>query len=104
MRQMTTSWLRRRRQRGAQLGARPDPELREHAVQVRADRAMREVEPLPDLAVGEPVGRELGDLQLLGGELVARLGHAAPAAFPGRAQLPPRVLAPRNAPEGVERV
>jgi hypothetical protein len=38
-------------------------------------------QPLADLAVGEPFGRELRDLQLLFGELIARLGHAPPAAL-----------------------
>jgi hypothetical protein len=32
---------------------------------------MREVEPLADLAVGEALGGELGDLELLGGQAVA---------------------------------
>src|SRR5919198_743747 len=35
----------------AQLTAGSDPELREHPVQVGADRAVREVQPLADLAV-----------------------------------------------------
>src|SRR4029079_10639543 len=60
VRQMTTllgrlltyvAGTRRRRQRGAQLRARRDPELRERPVQVGADRAMREKQALADLAV-----------------------------------------------------
>jgi hypothetical protein len=43
--------LRARRQRRAELGPRSDPELRKHPVQVRADGAMGEVEPLPNLAM-----------------------------------------------------
>src|SRR4051794_24478461 len=65
---------------------------------------MGEVEALPDLAVREPVCRQLRDLQLLGGQLVTCLGDATPAALPGGAQLPPRLLAPRHAAECVERV
>jgi hypothetical protein len=44
-----------------------------------ADGAVREVEPLADLAVGEAFGGELRDLELLGGQLVASLGVSAPA-------------------------
>src|SRR5215207_6259936 len=73
----------RRRQRRAQLSARGDPELREDPVQVRADRAVREKQPLANFAVRQPVRRELGYLQLLRRQLIAGLGHAAPAAFPG---------------------
>ena len=61
-------------------------------------------QPLADLAVREPLGGELGDLQLLGGQLVARLGDAPPAALARRAQLAPRLLAPRCAAERVEGV
>jgi hypothetical protein len=43
---------RARDQRTCKLTTRRDPELREHSVQVRADRAMREVQSLADLAVG----------------------------------------------------
>src|SRR4051794_35110937 len=92
------------RQGGAQLAARRDPELGEHAVQVRADRAMRQEEALADLPVGQALRRELSDLQLLGGQLVAGLGNAMPASLARRAQLAPRLLAPRRAPERVERV
>jgi hypothetical protein len=40
-----------RRDRSAQLAAGGDPELRACAVQVRADRAMGEIQPLADLAI-----------------------------------------------------
>ena len=88
----------------AQLGARRDPELRIHAVQVRADGAVREVELLADLAVREPLARHLRDLQLLRRQLVARVGRAAAAALARRPQLLPRALAPRDDAERVERV
>src|SRR3954447_26194921 len=111
VRQVTTLLgpaLRRRSggggQSDAQLGPRGDPQLWESAVQVRADGAMREVEPLPDLAVREALCRELGDLQLLCGQLVARLRDATPASLAGGAQLASRLLPPRHAAKGVEAV
>src|ERR1700737_4316562 len=73
-----------RRERRAQLSARSDAELREDPVQVGADRAMREVQALADLAVRQPVRRKLGYLQFLRRQLIASLRHAAPATFPGR--------------------
>jgi hypothetical protein len=92
---------RARNQRTAQLTARRDPELREHPVQVRADRAMREVQSLTDRAVRQALCRKLGDLQFLRGELIARLGYVTPAPLARRTQLAPRLLAPRCAPRGV---
>src|SRR4051812_3942121 len=71
------------RERGAHLAARADVELREDAVQVGCDRAVREVEALADLAVGQPVSGELGDLQLLRGEAVASIGVSSAAGFAG---------------------
>src|SRR3954451_3069481 len=80
------------------------PELREDAVQVRADRAMREEQLPADLAVRQALRRELCDLHLLRRQLITRVVHTVPAAFPRRAQLAPRLLPPRAAPECVERV
>src|SRR3954453_10316054 len=71
-----------RRERRVQLSARGDAELGEDAVQVGADRAVREKQALADLAVREAVRGKLGDLQLLRRQLVASLGHPAMAAFP----------------------
>src|SRR5260370_26848179 len=65
---------------------------------------MREVQLLADLAVGQALCRELGDLHFLRGELIARLGDATPAPFAGRTQLAARLLAPRHAAERVESV
>src|SRR4051812_22209223 len=73
------------------------PSLGNTRVQVRADGAMREVEPPADLAVGESLGGELRDLELLRREVVAGLRDPAPAPFAGRAQLTPRLLAPGRA-------
>src|SRR5690242_20706715 len=93
-----------RRQRSAELGARGDPELREDLVQVGADRPMRQEQALADLAVREPLGGELGDLQLLRGQLVARLGCPPPAPLPRCPQLASCLVAPWPASEGVEGV
>src|SRR3954454_21135192 len=92
VRQMTTLGALRvrtsaRRQRGAQLRAGRDPELREHAVEVRADGAVRQVQPLADLAVRQAPRRQLRDLQLLRGELVARFGNPAATALARGTQL-----------------
>jgi Major Facilitator Superfamily len=51
----------------AQLVAVGYPELGERPVQVRADRARREEEPVADLAVGQAIASETDDLALLGG-------------------------------------
>src|SRR5207244_3847840 len=95
---------RARDQCAAQLAARRNPELREHAVQMCADRAMREVEALADLAVREALRRKLGDLQFLRGELIARVWDATSAPLARRTQLAARLLAPRRTPERVEGV
>ena len=98
------SAARARRQRRIQLSARSDPELREDPVQVRADRAVREEQAAGRSRGSTAPRRELGDLQLLRGQLIARLGHAAPAALAGCTQLAPRLLAPRCASERIEGV
>jgi hypothetical protein len=46
---------------------------------VGADRAVRDVEPLADLPVREPLRGELCDLELLGGQLIAGRWIATPA-------------------------
>src|SRR4029079_11422070 len=79
-------------ERVAELGAGGDAELREQAVQVRSDRAVREVQALADLAVREPLCRQLADLQLLRGQLRPRTRVAASRRLAGRAQLTERAL------------
>lgn len=65
---------------------------------------MREEQPLADLTVRQPLRRKLGDLQLLGGELIALLRRAAPAALARRTQLTARLIAPRCASKRFEGV
>ena len=72
----------RRGERRLELTARRDSELREYAVEVRADGAVGEVEPLAYLAVGEPFRGKLCDLELLRGQLVAGFRSATPARLP----------------------
>src|SRR5689334_15593906 len=88
----------------AERGARADPELGEDPVEVRADGPAGQVQPLPDLAVGQPGRGQPGDLQLLGGELVVGGGRAAAAGLAGGAQLLAGPLGPRHQPERVEGV
>src|SRR5258708_7469901 len=85
-----------------QLGARRDPQLREQAVEMGTDCAMREIEALANLAVGEALSGQLGNLHLLGREMVARIrGPGAPRLARG-AQLQPRALSPRERADRIE--
>src|SRR4249919_366640 len=74
-------------ERGMQLGAGRDAELREHPVQVRADRPMAEVQARPDLPIREAFGCKAGDLQLLGGQLVEDVDAAVASRIAARSQL-----------------
>src|ERR1700754_5041285 len=81
-------------ERGAQLGARRYLQLREDAVEVRTDRAVREEQPLADLPVRQTVGGQPGDLQLLRRQALAGAGCAASQPLAGGAQLLPRAFGP----------
>lgn len=72
----------RRGERRLELTACRDSELREDAVEVGADRAVGQVEPLAYLPVREPMRCQLCDLELLGGELIAGRRIATPARLP----------------------
>ena len=69
--------MRCRPQDRRQLGPGGDAELGEDPVEVGAHGAMGQVEPLADLAVGQALGRELRDVQLVRGQLVAGVRTAA---------------------------
>jgi hypothetical protein len=69
--------------RVAQLRARADPELWERSIEVGRNRAVGQVQLLADLAVRETLSRELGDLELLRRQLLARL-RAGPAGVAAR--------------------
>jgi hypothetical protein len=65
---------------------------------------MGQVEHLADLAVAQPFGGHLDDLQFLWGELIPRLGDPRPARLSGRAELLACPLGPRDHAESVERL
>src|ERR1700754_1717219 len=71
-------------------------------MQVGAHCAVGQVEALADLAVGQTVGRKLGDVQLVRGQLVAGVRTAPRAALACRAQLVAGTFAPRDDAERVE--
>jgi hypothetical protein len=59
-------------QRGSQLIAGGDAEFWENAVQVRADRPVRQEQTLTYLAVGQTLRGQLGDLDFLRRKQLAR--------------------------------
>src|SRR3981081_2638995 len=79
-----------------------DLQLREHPVQVPADRAGGQEEALADLAVGQSLGCGLGELALLRGEAIAERGRASPDRLAGGPQLLAGPPAPDGCAEGVE--
>jgi len=87
-----------------QLGPGGDAELRVQAVQVSADGAVGNEQPLADLLVGEPCRRQLGDLKLLRRQLVACFWCTAATRLARGSQFLPGSLAPGNGAEGIERV
>lgn len=79
-----------------------DSELGKDVIQVRSDGAVRHEKSLRDLAVGQPVGSKLRDLQLLGGQPVARVGRMPPDRFTCGAQPLTGARSPNGRAEGVE--
>jgi hypothetical protein len=73
-----------------------DPELGIGPVQVRADGAQGEEEPVADLAVGQAVAGQPDDLALLGGQLPEGIGFGGHPGDrdPARSQLGLRPLRP----------
>src|SRR5260370_35271481 len=64
---------------------------------------MRQEQSLADLAIGQTLDSELGDLKLLGGELIAGIGPARAECLARGAQLLPRTIAPPGRTEDVEK-
>jgi hypothetical protein len=89
---------------GRQLRSGGDPELWKDPVEVRSDRAVGEEQPLADLAIGQARRRQLGDLQLLGGEPVASVRRARPDLLAGGSQLLPCAFAPARRAQNIELV
>src|SRR4051794_2013375 len=89
------AWLERRdfaRQGVAQGSAGADAELGEHLLQVPFDGAGAEEELGADLGIRPAVAGELGDVLLLGSELVAGVVAALSDLLAGGQQLVPRTL------------
>ncbi len=63
---------------------------------------MRQEQSLADLAIGQTLGGELGDLKLLGGELIAGIGPAGAECLARGAQFLPRAIAPAGGSQNVE--
>jgi hypothetical protein len=61
-----------------ELDARGDSGLAEDVAEVEVDRPRAEEQLRRDLAVGQPLGDETGDLDFLRGELVERARVAPP--------------------------
>lgn len=65
-----------------QLGAGGDAELGVDLVQVVADRVGAQEQPLSDLLVAQPLGGQVGDLELLGVSRWRLLGSRVRAVSP----------------------
>src|SRR5689334_16072991 len=63
---------------------------------------MRQEQSLADLAIGQTLRGEQGDLKLLGGELIAGIGPAGAERLARGAQLQPRAIAPASGSQNVE--
>src|SRR5260370_676511 len=64
---------------------------------------MRQEQSLADLTIGQTLDSELGDLKLLGRELIAGIGPARAECLARGAQLLPRTIAPPGRTEDVEK-
>ena len=71
----------------AQLFPRADTQLGEDLAQVPLDGARAEEQPRADLGIREALPRETGDVELLGGQVLARAGRSLPDLLAGRNQL-----------------
>jgi len=92
------------RQGVSQLCSTRDVELGEDPIQVPPDSAVREEQALSDLAVRQAFGRELSDLELLGGETLSGVGCSANDSLASRSQLLSGALAPCRCAEDVEQL
>jgi hypothetical protein len=73
-------------------------------VEVVADGPVRDERSLPDFSVGQPGGRQAGDLEFLRRGLVPGLGCPAVARLAGGAQFLAGFVGQRGDGEGVEGV
>ena len=84
------------------LAARGDAELREDPAEVVRHRPVRDVELLPDFTVGQTLGRQAGDLELLGRQLISSLRDPTAARDAGGAELLACALSPGTGAESIE--
>src|SRR3954452_3521512 len=85
-----------------QLHPGAHPQLAEDVAQAEVDRARAEEELRGDVAVAEPLRHTLGDLHLLGRQLVQSARIAPASALPAGARLPLRAFGPQATPERFE--
>lgn len=76
------------------MRATADSEFGERAVQMPTDGSVGQEQALANFSIGEPVGRELSDLQLLCSESIARIRCSVADRHACCPELPPRTLAP----------
>jgi len=92
------------KRRHAELAAGGDLKLGEDPVEVVADGPVRDEQLLPDFSVGQPSGRQAGDLEFLRRELVPGLGCPAVARLAGGAQFLSGFVGQRGEGKGVQGV
>ena len=73
-------------------------------MEVVANRPVRDEQLLRDFAVGQPAGRQAGDLELLRRQLVPGLGHPAVARLAGGTQFLAGLFGQRREGKGIEAV
>src|SRR6202008_4925914 len=78
--------------------------LREQAIQMGADGACQQIEPLTDLLVRQAVCGELRDLELLRSQLGPGARGSAPRRLTGRSQLAASLDGAAHLPQGIERL
>jgi len=88
---------------GRYLATGRDAQLGEGPVQVAADGAGGQVQPLADLLVGVAVGRHLDDLQFLGGQRLPGGRGPSRGLLAGGAQLGLGLGGPDRRPDAGER-
>jgi len=87
-----------------QLGPGREPELAEHVSQMEVDRARTEEQLRGDVPVGTPLGDQVGDLDLLGGQVVERARVAPATPLAARTELGAGALSPQRRSQGLEQI
>src|SRR3954454_24556419 len=87
-----------------ELGSRSDLELREDVAEMEVDRPGAEEELRPDLAVGQALGYEARNLELLRSQARLRVRSARPRVLAAGPQLRTCTLRPLSGPEREKRL